>query len=417
MPHNNPRLSANKVVFECLVNKKDLQEALSKELEQISDPRDRGFVTEVVYGYLRYKGRLDFLIDLHLDRPGKLPMKLRVLLGLAGYELFFLDRVPDYATVSSAVDLCRKLSGRNMTSLVNALLRKMVHKDINSIDTFKKDNPSDVVFCSRFYSCPLWVVKVLSRDYGAEFCLAYLRQTLEKPPLGVRVKGSFFDLWDQDKFVLQKEGNSLLLRDGCPEIESLIQQGRVFRQSFAGQMAMRELGMNQWSVPVWDMCAGSGGKSLLMLDQGLNVYSSDVSFRRLSNLSSISRKYGYESLIFAASGTYPPLKKHSATILIDAPCSGLGVLSRRPDIKWKRSLTDVKRLTKTQADLLDSAAKSVQSGGRIVYITCTIGKKENQTQVNDFLYKYKNFSLEKKYQTDLKQGLNEFFFGVVLKKN
>lgn len=417
MPHNNPRLSANKVVFDCLIYKKDLQEVLDNELANISDARDRGFVTEVVYGYFRYKGRLDFLIDSNLDRPGKLPLKVRLLLGLAGYELFFLDRVPDYATVSCAVDLCRKLSGKKMTSLVNAVLRKIALKDIHSLYTFKKDNPSDVVFWSRFYSCPLWIVKSLNKAYGAEICLEYLKQTLEKPPLGLRVVSGFPEISSQDEFVLQKTGNSLLLRDGSPEIESLIQQGLVFRQSFAGQQIMRELGMNEWSEPVWDMCAGSGGKTLLMLDQGLDVYSSDFSFKRLRNLSSMSRKFGYDPLIFAASGTYPSLKKHPATILIDAPCSGLGVLSRRPDIKWKRSPSDVDRLTKTQADLLDSAARSVQSGGRIVYITCTMGKKENETQVHDFLYKHKDFSLERMYQTDLNQGLNEFFFGVMLKKN
>lgn len=417
MPHNNPRLSANKVVFDCLINKKDLQEVLDNELVNISDARDRGFVTEVVYGYLRYKGRLDFLVDSHLDKPGKLPIKLRLLLGLAGYELFFLDRVPDYATVSCAVDLCRKLSNQKMTPLVNALLRKIALKDIHSFNTFRKDKPSDVVFWSRFYSCPLWIVKSLNKAYGAEMCLSYLKQTLEKPPLGLRAVSGFPEISGQDEFVLQKMGNSLLLRDGSPEIESLIQQGRFFRQSFAGQQAMRELGMNQWSQPVWDMCAGSGGKTLLMLDQGLDVYSSDVSFRRLRNLSSISKKFGYESLIFAASGTHLPLKNYPGTILIDAPCSGLGVLSRRPDIKWKRSPSDVARLARIQTSLLDSAARSVQSGGRIVYITCTVGKKENETKAHDFLYKHKDFSLEKMYQTDLNQGLNEFFFGSVLKKH
>lgn len=416
MPPTDPRLSAFNIVCQSLTGHRNLQEALDLELQNIGIPRDKGLITEIVYGYLRFRGRIDFILSLFLDKPHNLPPRLKTLMGLAGYELFFLDRVPDYAAVSRAVDLSARLFGRKMSGLVNAVLRKTADVDIFAENTFTKDNPEENLFWSRFYSCPLWIVKLWKKDYGRDLCLEYLKQSLVKPPLGIRQTKTSHGVIDNPEYILQRKENSFLIKDNYPEIDKYLHQCRVFRQSFAAAQAMHILGMKTWNQPIWDMCAGSGGKTFLMLDQGISVYSSDLSYKRLDNLRKTADMLRCDARLFSASGEFPPLKYPPGTILIDAPCTGLGVLSRRPDIKWKRQPRDVHKLRLTQAGLLKGAASISDDQSRIVYVTCTLNRDENEHRISNFLHEHKNFILEQTFQTDASENLKEFFFGAVLNK-
>lgn len=416
MPYPDPRISAHKIVCSSLTGGADLQAVLDRELQSIRDERDKALVTEIVYGYLRLRGRIDYVISLFLDKPQKLSFRVRALMGLAGYELYYLDKVPCYATVSSAVDSASRLFGRKMSGLVNAVLRKALQVDILEEQVFKNDHAAETLFWSRYYSCPEWIVKMWKKDYGRVLCLEYLKQSLDQPPLGLREAPDFSGALGNSGYVLQRIAGSVLARGYFPELDRHLLEGRVFRQSFAGQQAMHQLGLKDWDQPVWDMCAGSGGKTFLMLDQGKQVYSSDVNLKRLGNLKKNASSYPDGICLFAASGQVPPLKTAPGTILIDAPCTGLGVLSRRPDIKWKRRQGDIESLTRIQTGLVNSAAGALAANGRIVYLTCTLNRHENQRIINDFLFEHRNFALEKMFQTDAAQDLKEFFFGAVLKK-
>ncbi len=416
MPLKDPRSSAHEIVCQCLNGPTDLQQALDHGLENVHDARDKALITEIVYGYLRFRGRIDFVLDLSLDRPESLPPRLKILLGLAGYELFFLDRVPDYATVSRAVDLSARLFGRRMSGLVNAVLRRTARVDIFSENTFTRDRPDKDLFWSRFYSCPRWIVKMWEKAYGNDLCLEYLKQSLDKPLPGVREPKGFHGVIAEPEYIVERMGSSVLLKDNYPQLDQLLRQGRIISQSFAVPRTMHGLGMKGWAQPVWDMCAGSGGKTFLMLDQGMDVFSSDLNLKRLRNLKQAAHAYGYKPLIFAAHGDLAPLRSFPGTILIDAPCTGLGVLSRRPDIKWKRQPQDIRSLTGIQAGLLRNAASLSGDEGRIVYLTCTLSRDENEGRVNGFLREQRDFIVEKMFQTDVRQNLKEFFFGAVLKK-
>ncbi|WP_045216755.1 transcription antitermination factor NusB [Desulfonatronovibrio magnus] len=416
-PSRNPRVTALKVVSQCLHMNMALQKALDQELLKIADQRDKGFVTELVYGSLRHKGRLDYMINSLLQQPDKLPAKVRLILVLAGYELFYMDRVPHYATLSSFVHLCKNIFGRKMASLVNAVLRKLAHEDLFDQQNFQKDNPSQLEFWSRYYSCPLWIVKMWKKDYGADACLEYLKQSLEQPPLSVREDSDCQGILNLEEYIMDRKGSSVLLKPDYPDVEQYIRKGKVYRQSFAGQLAMHKAGMSRWENPVWDMCAGSGGKSMLMLNHDKRVFSSDVHFKRLKNLKEQCVLNGRKLSVFTADGDCPPLRIMPGTVLIDAPCSGLGVLSRRPDIKWKRRIADVRKLAMTQKILLQSAARVTTDNGRVVYITCTLSRKENEIQINDFLYKFKHFQLEDMFSTDTALDLKESFFAAVLRKS
>ncbi|WP_291319295.1 transcription antitermination factor NusB [Desulfonatronospira sp.] len=413
---NDPRNIALNVVLEALKPGRDLQMVLDRNLDPEMDPRDRSLATELAYGYLRYKGRLDFVLNCFLKSPARLSGGARALMGLAAYEIFFLERIPDYAAVSRAVALARKKFGARMSSLVNAVLRKCCRVDASDPDFFSQDNPGEVLFLSRFYSCPEWMVKLWQKDYGSDKARVYLKQSLQKPAAGVRLAPGADTGSLDEHYVVQRIGPSVHLRDNYPDLEDLERKKKVVRQSFSGQKALWELGLGQWKSPVWDMCAGRGGKTMLMSSQGLQIWASDTHRPRLAGLKK-ELQGQVQVLIFAAQGQRPPLKKAPGTVLVDAPCTGLGVLSRRPDTKWKRSARDVPELSRIQKELLASAADILPRKGEIIYVTCTLTRQENQEQVKDFLKKHKDFKCLQTYGTGADEHLGEFFFGARLKRS
>ena len=412
---SDPRAVALNVVLDALRPGRDLQIVLDRNLDPEMDLRDRSLATELAYGYLRYKGRLDFVLNCFLKSPAGLSGKIRVLMGLAAYEIFFLERIPDYAAVSRAVALTRKRFGSRMSSLVNAVLRKCCRVDAFDPDFFRQDHPPEVLFLSRFYSCPEWIVKLWQKDYGTDMACEYLKQSLQKPAAGVRLAPGEDAGRLDEHYVLQRIGPSVHLKDNYPGLEDLEKKKKVVRQSFAGQKALWELGMGDWKSPVWDMCAGRGGKTMLMSSQGLQVWASDNYLPRLAGL----KKELLEQVqvqVFAALGQSPPLKKSPGTVLVDAPCTGLGVLSRRPDTKWKRSPRDVLDFCRVQKELLAAAANVLPSKGQLIYVTCTLSRQENQEQVTDLLKKHKDFECLQTYGTGADEDLGEFFFGARLQR-
>ena len=408
----NPRSLALSVVMESLKPGRDLQMVLDKSIDQELDPRDKGLITELAYGYLRYKERLDFVVRSFLSNPGRLPAKLKILIGLAAYEVFFLQRIPEYATVSSAVNLARKEFGPRMASLVNAVLRQAAGVNFFDPGFYRRDKPDKAVFLSRFYSCPEWIVRLWIKDYGTSVSLKYLRQSLQKPLPGFRIAPGVEEGALSGLNLAHKIGSSILIADASPELDELEKKGLIFRQSFAGQKAMWELGLGRWPSPVWDMCAGRGGKALLLSTQGLDVWASDPHLQRLTGLKRLALEQKQDINVFAARGQDLPLKKSPATVLIDAPCTGLGVLGRRPDTKWKRRSSDVSALKKIQQELLEASADVLPSGGMLVYLTCTLNREENEDQVEGFLNVHQDFELIRSYTTDPEEEPGEFFFGV-----
>ncbi len=412
---NDPRNIALNTVLEVLKPGRDLQMVLDRSLDPALAPRDRALITELVYGYLRYKGRLDYVLESFLKSPGKLPGGLKILMGLAAYEIYFLDRIPDYAAVSRAVALARKRFGSRMSSLVNAVLRKCPGVDAFDPDFYRRDKPGDIIFLSRFYSSPEWIVQMWRKDYGADIARKYLKQSLQKPATGIRLAPGA-DAGSLDaSYVVQRMGPSVLVRDHYPGLEDLEREKKVFRQSFAGQKTLWELGLGAWRSPVWDMCAGRGGKTMLMSSQGMQVWASDTYLPRLAGLKKGFLEQG-KTLVFAAQGQKPPLKKTPSTVLVDAPCTGLGVLSRRPDSKWKRSPQDVLDLSHVQKGLFASAAGILLRDSELIYVTCTLSRQENQEQVADFLDTHQDFECVQTYDTGLDENLGEFFFGVRLRR-
>jgi 16S rRNA (cytosine967-C5)-methyltransferase len=402
----------------------DLQEGLDHVLASttLSEP-DRALTTELVYGYLRFKGRIEFLLSLFLTSRRTPPKVLRSL-GLAAYELLFLDRIPAYASVNWAVDAVRSDSGPGPAKMANAVLRRVADLAGSADDPslYGRDDPSPALLLSRFHSMPQWVVSLWLDAYGLRATELLLAASLSAPPLGLRVNAlrpeanCFLERFRSSAGLVGAAGFGVALSSPPADLHELLASGNVSRQSLAAQEALLALGPDSWPLPIWDGCAGRGGKTFFLAERSIPVLASDVSLRRLDGLRSEGKRLALTVPLFAASAAAPPLKIAPGTVLLDVPCSGLGVLSRRPDIKWKRKPEDIHALVQLQARMLLAAYDILPPGGLIAYVTCTLNPDENERQIEKLLRTCPNLSLVKTYRTDFASPLREFFSAALLRK-
>jgi 16S rRNA (cytosine967-C5)-methyltransferase len=401
----------------------DLQAALNSQLPRLADPRDKALATELCYGYARLKGRMEHLARLHLQKPNKThPFVLRVL-GLAAYELTALDSIPAHATLSWAVEAVKERLGQAQAGVANAVLRRLQELGARANDrALYRDTCKDSVLAlSAWHSCPEWIVRMWLEEYGGKRAEALLEAQSAPPLPGVRVNrpmngarelfeelsGRFAPVWSGYPWI----GFDPAAAPPLGETEALERDGRISRQTPAVGDILLRLGAAGWARPVWDACAGRGGKTTALLEMGgEGVWASDVNMRRLRGLRGETARLGLPlPALFLAAGANPPLKKSPGTILLDAPCSGLGVLSRRPDAKWKRTPGDIANLTAIQAGFIRSCAPLLQKGGRLVYMTCTMTLAENETQAA--LIESLGFSREAVAEPVAGDTLREFFWG------
>lgn len=400
-----------------------LQAALNHVLQQTPlSPRDQGLCTELCYGYLRRKLRLDHLIDAHLKRPG-IPEGIRLVLGVAAFELTELSRVPAYASVDWAVREVRRQGGKGLGNLANAVLRAIdrLGDTVHDPEFFGAGKVEEALFLSRFYSCPEWIVRLWMENYPKSTSRALLTAQASPPELGFRIVSSHQDapaareLIHNHPQLVSHEGPAAALSAGS-DITSLLpflESGALARQSAASQQALFELAPGQWPGPVWDCCAGRGGKTRLLLDLGRDdLWASDVNAGRLAEL----QQDRPDLSIFRARAQHVPLKARPGTVLVDAPCSGLGVLSRRPDAKYKRRPKDLKNLARLQDRILASVFDALASGGRLAYLTCTMNPNENQRSVEKLARNRSEAALLRTWTTPEDSPLGEFFFTALLAK-
>jgi len=406
-----------------LDQRQDLQAAVDTVLGMAAPGPETGLATELAYGYLRLRGRLDFLLSLLLKNPVQTSPALKRILGLAAYELLFLGGVPEYATLDWAVSLTKKRLGQTMANVVNGVLRNLIRlgPDARHADLYRTRTTGVVPFLAAWYSCPAWLARMWIAAYGQEQTELFLRATLSPPPVGVRINQTHPGAPDLRRVMQQSSACpgdwSCVLHSWTDFMRDAVSNGVATRQSLAAQSIMGDLDVARWPDPILDACAGRGGKAFLMAELGKTVWASDINVFRLRQLRSESRRLGLAVPAFLAPGQGPyPLRIAPQTVFLDAPCSGLGVLARRPDIKWKRTPEDCAGLAELQREILAGAAGLLPSGGHLVYVTCTLHPDENQTQIQRFLALHPQFSLLIEVQTATDSGLGEFFYGAAMRK-
>ncbi len=407
----------------------DLQEALDTALNSRTlDPRDTALATELAYGVLRYKARLDWLLQRHLREPQKLPPAMLQVLETACYEILFLERVPVYASVDWAVEHCKQAFGQGRAKLANAVLRKISDPDELQLgldpDRFRACFTDQTEFLATWYAAPRWLVELWQRSYDDERTSALLEASLVVPPLGLRLRSGqnaadVLPRLGASATILAEQESALAVRGAdAAAVRELEQAGELSRQSFAAQQALLALQPATWPEPIWDGCAGRGGKTCQLLElRKKDLIASDPHSKRLEGLRGELQRLGLPSIpVHCCPADAPDFAPQARTILLDAPCSGLGVLARRPDAKWRRRPRDLKDLVKLQRRILHQACELLPENGLLAYLTCTANPAENDGQIKKLLGARPDMRLEISWETPEVSILGEYFFAALLRK-
>lgn len=433
-PSPTPRSLAAKIIEKTLAGAK-AQEAFSRLAEASGLSRkDRQLCSDLVYGFLRNKIRLDFIMGLFLKKAEKLPAQMRVLLGLGLYSLFFQDKTPSYAAVNETVEEIKKMHGQSLAKVANGVLRNAQKLERKPYDPewFARGLGDEIKGCSVFYSMPEPLVRLWMNSYGREDALKLLARSSRRPWQGIRVNPLHEKAAELDSLLKNSPERESAGAFGhafppgkTPEklagkvLDEWIEDGALSLQAPGSMIVMEELGLAGLEGPIWDCCAGSGIKSAALMERGADIaLASDMSRQRLKNISPFCARLGLRSPgIFQASAAKPPLKSWGGHIIADVPCSGTGVLARRPDIRENlREENFWHDHARTQKDIMTSLAGLLRPGKKLAYITCALNPNENQNLVREILGGNPELALEKEWQTPHDHPWLEGMYGAVLEK-
>ncbi len=430
---NPERILAIQVLSEIFKNKQS-QAILDRALHQSSlSSKDKALTTELVYGSLRYYVRLEYILSLCLSKPDKLPKELYFALIIASYEIIFLNSIPHYATVNSIVNYVKSQYGLKLANLTNAVLHKIIDFgiDVNQINFYKNH--------AAFYSVPQWLYGYFNKNYDEEITHLILKRSLQRPLSAIRLnqKSPYFS--ELDNFLMNSNAEQIH-RNGYVfpagqspklmanmDLQTLMNKGAFSWQAAGSQMALQfclEKNPSLKNYPLWDLCAGQGGKTTALLEIDVNVtIASDYFFPRLLLLKNNIRRLNLNSpqIICANSVTNffktDFLDNFYGNILLDVPCSGFGTLARRPEIRFFRTYDDVQKLIILQEEILSNAFHLLRVGHIIIYMTCTLNPHENELQVLKLLSKEKNAECIFSWQTPHDHPyLEGMYVAIILKK-
>ena len=368
---------------------------------------DRGLFTELVYGVLRRRGTLDHIIgQFSKQPPEKLEPAVRVLLRTGLYQMFFLDRVPVSAAVNETVTLAAEMIPR-AKGFINAVLRSVDRgRDTIRYPDRERDRAG---FLAARYSHPRWLVEQWLAQLGPVEAEALAAAMVEQPPLTARVntlKLSREDLvarFAADGIVATPcRYSPLALKLDLPgTVEQLpgFREGLFTIQDESSQLVILLLDP-QPGERVLDLCAAPGGKTTLiaqLMENRGEVTACDLTDAKLRRVEETALRLGISIISTQLSDAAAPpdrFREGYDRVLVDAPCSGLGVIRRNPEGKWRKGPEDLARLAATQKKILKAAAGCVAPGGVLLYATCSTSETENEAIVDDFLSRHPDFVLE-----------------------
>lgn len=384
-------------LLEAVERGRRLDVAWEEEARGLPD-QDRGWVHEAAFGTVRLRGRLDHLLDLHLDRGiVSLPSSLLPVLRLGAYQLLYMDGVPDYAAVSQAVSQAREGHGRRMGGLVNAVLRSLAREG-GEAHRFPSLDDDPEGHLATWGSHPRWLVRRWLERFGVSDTRALVEANNRIPDLYLR---PLRDPVGQALEALAEAGipadagppgsGTVRLGPGVDPREALERVPGIIQDPGAAWV-VAWCGMVE-HLRLADLCAAPGGKALALAASGARVVASDPSVVRLRRVADGAGRLGLQVPLVVARGEAPPFGP-TDVVLVDAPCSGTGTLRRHPDARWRLTAEGVRELTLLQDRILDGAASVVRTGGLLVYSTCTLEPEENEGRIQAFLQRHPGFIVE-----------------------
>jgi 16S rRNA (cytosine967-C5)-methyltransferase len=404
-----PRETALKTIYD--INEKGAYSniALNRHMESTElKAVDRAFITEITYGITKYRLTLDWIIEQFSSvKLKKISPWVLNILRLGVYQIIYMDKVPDSAACNESVNLSKKYSHQASSRFVNGVLRNISR---NKTSIAFPDNEKDTVrYLSVKYSHPEWMVKNWLEKFGRKFTESLLESNNQVPDLTVRVNTL---KTTREKLIEQLCKAGIEAAPGIYMSEAVILKGaahiaglEVFKnglfqvQGESSMLVGRILDPKPGQL-VMDVCSAPGGKSThlaqLMKNEGI-VLARDIHEHKIRLIEEAAKRLGTNVVhaeMYDAAVLDDNYIEKADRVLVDAPCTGLGIIRKKPDIKWARIESDKKEILRLQKKILDTSSRYVKPGGMLVYSTCTIEDDENSGMVKSFLEAHKEFMAE-----------------------
>lgn len=370
---------------------------------------DRGFLTELTYGVLRWRERLDWLIR-HLSKIPfeKIETETRNILRLGLYQMEFLTRTPASAAVNESVELAKRHRGAGGGGFVNAMLRSYLRK--REEISYPEIEQDPALHISVLYSHPIWLVKRWIEEMGIEETMKACEFNNRISPLTLRANTLKIGREELIERLREKglkpiptsfSSEGIQLDDPPPISEwPFLKEGLFVIQDEASQLVTSILDPKA-GERILDGCASPGGKTTHMAQRMKNqgeVYALDLTSEKLALIEEICGRLGIRTVRTIRGDASHPLpgmeERGFDRILADVPCSGFGTLRKNPDLKWRREEREIRRLHKLQWAILNNLSVYLKRGGILVYSTCTIFREENEEVINQFLKTHADFKLQ-----------------------
>ena len=409
----NARLSAFDMLYDIIYGGAYSNIVLEKGLKAV-ESKDKGFVSRLVYGVIERRLSLDYAINKFLN--GKTKPKVKILLYIGAYQVLYMDKIPDAVAVYETVSLCDNIGLSYYKKLINAVLHRIIDykTEFDSIDEL-----------SIKYSCPQHLINMWTKMYGEENVVDILESINNRPPVFAIPNSNYVDA-EELYYELFSVGIDCEIFNDVVKINSsfdlsglkAFNDGLFYIEDYSSYSCAKALKAEPDDV-VLDLCSAPGGKAFTIAQSGATVYAYDIYEHRVELIKKSAQKLGLNNIITGINDAliYNANIPFADRIICDVPCSGFGIIRRKPEIRYK-NLDDIKELPQIQYNILFTSSRYLKSGGVIIYSTCTLNKKENEQVVDRFLMDNTDFTLvESKTVFPTKNGGDGFFYSILKKKN
>lgn len=379
--------------------------------------KDEGLLTEIVYGTLQRKITLDYYLD-HFINGKKIDGWVRVLLRMSLYQMIYLDKVPDHAIIHEAVEIAKQRGHKGISSFVNGVLRNLQRNGIP--DTGKMNNPAKKLSVET--SHPEWLIERWLSAYGYETTKEMCEANLMKKAISIRVQPLKITR-EKAMQVLQEQGfevkESSFSSQGIIVEKGNILNTELFKNGFVtiqdqSSMLVGEMLDVKPGMRVLDGCSAPGGKATHIAEKMQNegiIQAYDLHKKKIKLINDKAEELHLSIIDANVFDARKLNEKHAPEsferILIDAPCSGLGVIRGKPEVKYHKKEMDIKRLSEIQTDILKAIAPLLTVNGLLIYSTCTVDPAENEEVVKQFLQDHPNYQIDEHFFESLPAVLQD----------
>ena len=417
-------MGARQAAFEALLNITTDQAYSNQALTRVFSEyklstKDKGLVTEIVYGTLTHHKLLNFWLEPYFQ--GRVKEWIRILLALTLYQIVYLEKIPNYAAIDEAVEIAKERGGNFNGGIVNAILRKVIASDglrsVKGIEAIPER-------LSTQYTHSEWLIRLWIAQFGLEATEEMLKVNNERPEMILRANLNLITrraLMSRlnTEGITCVEGNlcstATRITLGNPLITDAFKEGLFYVQDEASMLPALALAPTKRGI-VLDVCAAPGGKTFHLAEMvgelGI-VKAHDIFDHKIARLKENAKRLRIENVEISVCSALELDQLYEFEsfdyVLVDAPCSGLGILRRHPEAKLTKQPEDLDEITQIQKDILAHAAKFLKPGGRLVYSTCTVNRKENHRQIEAFLKENEQFELDADFESRMPEVLKDCF--------